>query len=245
MHRGRGIYGRERVFLDRLQRALDISEKVASPIRQDSDAIGAGVGGFALAAGPGSQGVPTLTEGKGAAAEQEIDAMVRNYAILTGAMELLPNTLATMAIIPIQAQMVYRIGKVHGYTLDSGHIKEFVGAAGIGMTGQVLEGFATKLLGGFVRKIGGAVAGKLVGGLLGGAVSMATGPAVTFATTYAIGMVAKQYYGGGRKLGAVDLRTLFSRQFEAAKGLYERHAPEIASRANGLDVGQVMRMVRG
>jgi len=239
------IYGRERAFLDRLQRALGMSEQAAAPIREDADAIAAGAGGLALAAGAGPQGVPMLAEGKGAAAEKEIDSMVRNYAILTGALELLPNTLATMAIIPIQAQMVYRIGKVHGYTLDSGHIKEFVGAAGIGMTGQILEGFATKLLGGFVRKIGRAVAGKMVGGMLGGAVSMATGPAITFATTYAIGMVAKQYYGGGRKLGAVDLRTLFSTQFESAKGLYERHAPEIATRASGLDVGQVMRMVRG
>ena len=247
------MYKRERDFLDRLQRALGLSEQFAAPVRDDADAIAAGSGGLALAAGAGAQGVGALmgvagvagAGGIGSAAEQEVDAMVKNYAILAGALELLPQTLATMAIIPLQAQMVYRIGKVHGYSLDSGHIKEFIGAAGIGMTGQVLEGFATKLLSGFVKKLGGAVAGRMIGGLMGGAVNMATGPLVSFATTYAIGMVAKQYYSGGRKLGAVDLKTLFGRQLESAKGLYQRHAGEISSRASGLDVGQVMRMVRG
>lgn len=44
-----------------------------------------------------------------------------------------------MAIIPLQVKMVYGIDKAHGVTLDQGHIKEFIAAAGVGLTSQYLE----------------------------------------------------------------------------------------------------------
>ena len=44
--------------------------------------------------------------------------MILNYSILNGALELLPQSMASMAIIPLQMKMVYRIGKEHGYELD-------------------------------------------------------------------------------------------------------------------------------
>ena len=43
-----------------------------------------------------------------------IDSMMLKYVILNGALELLPQPIATMAIIPLQMKMVYRIGGVHG-----------------------------------------------------------------------------------------------------------------------------------
>jgi hypothetical protein len=61
-------------------------------------------------------------------ASPEVDKMILNYAILNGALELLTDSLATMAIIPLQMKMVYRIGKAHGYELDRGHIKELLRA---------------------------------------------------------------------------------------------------------------------
>ena len=75
--------------------------------------------------------------------------MILRYAILDGALQLLPETLATMAIIPLQMKMVWRIGKAHGHDLDRASIKEFLATAGIGLGSQMVEGFARKLIGGF------------------------------------------------------------------------------------------------
>ena len=47
--------------------------------------------------------------------EVELDRMILNTAILNGALEIMPHTLATMAIIPVQMRMVYQIGKRQGY----------------------------------------------------------------------------------------------------------------------------------
>ncbi len=167
----------------------------------------------------------------------EVDASILKYAILNGALELLPQGLATMAIVPLQMKMVYGVGKSYGVSLDRGHIKEFIATIGVGMTSQVVENFARDLLGGLAKKFLGKTAGKVV--------KTATGAAMSFATTYALGQVAKQYYAGGRKLSSVDLRALFSREVERAKGLYTQHRPEIEQSARTLDAKQVLAMVRG
>lgn len=44
-----------------------------------------------------------------------LDQAILNAAILNGALELLPETLSTMAIIPLQMKLVYGIGQAHGY----------------------------------------------------------------------------------------------------------------------------------
>jgi uncharacterized protein (DUF697 family) len=49
--------------------------------------------------------------------------MILNSAILNGALEIMPHTLATMAIVPLQMRMVYHIGKSYGFELDSGMSK--------------------------------------------------------------------------------------------------------------------------
>src|SRR6266566_5256826 len=56
----------------------------------------------------------------GAQDDVERDRMILNTAILNGALEIMPHTLATMAIIPVQMRMVYQIGKRRGYELDRG-----------------------------------------------------------------------------------------------------------------------------
>ena len=111
-----------------------------------------------------------------------IDRSILNYAILNGALELLPQSWASMAIIPLQIKMVYRVGQAHGVSLDQGHIKEFIAAAGVGLTSQYIEEFGRKLLGGLIGKAGGK--------LLGGLTSQATGMAFSFASTYALGHLA-------------------------------------------------------
>jgi uncharacterized protein (DUF697 family) len=166
-----------------------------------------------------------------------IDRSVLNYAILNGALELLPQSWASMAIIPLQIKMVYRVGQAHGVSLDQGHIKEFIAAAGVGLTSQYIEEFGRKLLGGLLGKAGGK--------LLGGIGSQATGMAFSFASTYALGHLAKRYYAGGRVMSTDLLRQTYKGLLSSGKTLQQQHLGDIRARASTLDAGEVMRMVRG
>lgn len=168
------------------------------------------------------------------AAEQ--DKSILNYALLAGALELLPQSWASMAIIPLQIKMVYGIGKAHGVALDQGHIKEFIAAAGVGLTSQYLEQFGRKLLGGLLGKAAGKTFGK--------AGSAATGMAFSFATTYALGQVARRYYAGGRVMSTELLRASFQDLLGPAKQMQTQYLPEIQQKAATLDAGQVMALIR-
>jgi len=168
------------------------------------------------------------------AAEQ--DKSILNHALLAGALELLPQSWASMAIIPLQIKMVYGIGKAQGVTIDQGHIKEFIAAAGVGLTSQYLEQFGRKLLGGLLGKAAGKTFGK-VG-------SAATGMAFSFATTYALGQVARRYYAGGRTMNTALLRETFQGLLGPAKQLQTQYLPQIQQKAATLDAGQVMALIR-
>ena len=185
------------------------------------------------AAAPSAPATPAVPAVDNAA----IDRMVLNYAILNGALELLPQSWASMAIIPLQIKMVYRVGQAHGVSLDQGHIKEFIAAAGVGLTSQYIEEFGRKLLGGLLGKAGGK--------LLGGIGSQATGMAFSFASTYALGHLAKRYYAGGRVMSTDLLRQTYKGLLSSGKTLQQQHLGDIQARASTLDAGEVMRMVRG
>lgn len=237
----------ERRFLETLRVSLGLDADESATVVAEADRLA----DFELAAAPTAMTMtPTMTPSSAppstsssttrdvaANVAAEIDASILKYAILNGALELLPQGLATMAIVPLQMKMVYGVGKSYGVSLDRGHIKEFIATIGVGMTSQVVENFARDLLGGLAKKFLGKTAGKFV--------KTATGAAMSFATTYALGQVAKQYYAGGRKLSSVDLRALFRREVERAKGLYTQHRPEIEQSARTLDAKQVLAMVRG
>ena len=169
--------------------------------------------------------------------EVELDSAIVNAAIVNGALELLPESLSTMAIIPLQMKLVYRIGKAHGFELDSGHVKDFLATAGVGLTSQYLEQAGRKLLGGLL--------GKLGGGLLGGVGKQAVSSSMSFATTYALGHVAKRYYAGGRQLSTQMLKEAYASTMQEAKGISARYLPDIQSKAKTLDARSVLSMVRG
>ena len=171
------------------------------------------------------------------ALDAQLDKTILNAALLNGALELLPQSWASMAIIPLQVRMVYNIGKAHGVELDQGHIREFIAAVGVGLTSQYLEQFGRKLLGGLI----GAAAGRMLGGL-GRA---ATGVAFSFATTYALGQVAKRYYAGGRVMSTALLQETFQNLLEPAKQMQAQYLPQIQATAQTLDAGKVLAMVRG
>jgi len=132
--------------------------------------------------------------------------------------------------------MVYRVGKAHGYELDSGHIKDLLATLGVGLTSQYLEQFGRRLVGGLLGSIGG--------GLLGGLGSASTGAAFSFATTYALGHVAKRYYAGGRKIDTAGLQQAFSEMLGQAKQMQGKYAAQIAEQARTLDFSKVMSAIR-
>ncbi len=169
--------------------------------------------------------------------ESEINKMILNYSILNGALELLPQNLATLAIIPLQTKMVYRIGKKYGYNLDSGHIKEFIATAGVGLTSQMVEGFARKFIGGFGKKIFGGTGKKVAG--------TATGALFSFASTYGLGKVALTYYSGGRKLSMDAVRAQFDRFKSEGSQIYEKYQGDIQNRASNLSMSEILPMIKG
>lgn len=166
-----------------------------------------------------------------------LDKSILNHALLNGALELLPQSWASMAIIPLQVKMVYAIGKAHGVELDQGHIREFIAAVGVGLTSQYLEQFGRKLIGGLL--------GKAAGRTVGGIGRAATGMAFSFATTYALGQVAKRYYAGGRQMSTELLKQTFQDLLGPAKQMQSQYLPQIQQKAATLDAGQVMALVRG
>lgn len=207
-----------------------VSQSVAIAAYQEEAAAPVSV------AAPLPMPVPSATPVQ-AVDEVAIDRMILNYAILNGALELLPQSWASMAIIPLQIKMVFRVGKGFGVSLDQGHIKEFIAAAGVGLTSQYVEQFGRKLLGGLVGKAGG----KMLGGFTG----QATGMAFSFATTYALGHLAKRYYAGGRVMSTQLLRQTYQGLLGPAKNLQSQYGADIQNRASTLDAAEVMRMVRG
>jgi uncharacterized protein (DUF697 family)/tellurite resistance protein len=236
----------EKGFLDRLRVALSLDGAEATTTVAKADelmdlgldaepspgvAAAAAAGGGALAAGASGAAAE-----KSRADEAEIDASITRYSILNAAIELLPQGLATAAIVPLQMKMVYRIGAKYGYTLSTGHIKDFLATVGVGMTSQVLENYARKFLGGLGRKVLGKMGGAVV--------DQATSSAFSFASTYALGHAAKAYYAGGRSLRAIDLKGLFTAQAEKAKGLYAQHRGAIEQQSRGLDTGKLLDLVR-
>jgi uncharacterized protein (DUF697 family)/tellurite resistance protein len=212
----------EKAFLERLRAAVGIPAQPAQAFEREA----AEIAGTAVADAPPAA----------AANAAELDGMVLNYSILNGALELLPQSLASMAILPLQMKMVYRVGKAYGYELDRGHIRDFAATLGVGLAGQYVEQIGRKLVGGLFRMAGGR--------LLGGLGRAATGSAFSFATTYALGHVAKQYYAGGRTIGADQLRQVFASLLEQGKGLQGRYAGEIEQRARSVDIRQIAGLVR-
>jgi uncharacterized protein (DUF697 family)/tellurite resistance protein len=165
-----------------------------------------------------------------------LDRMILDTAITNGALELLPQTLATMAILALQMRLVYRIGAAHGEQLDRAHLRDFLAAAGVSLAGQYLEQIGRGIVGGLF----GAAAGNLVGALARGA----TGAMFSFATTYALGQVAKRYYAGGRVMSAAMLQEAYAAMLEDAKVLQARYRPQIAQRAGSIDGSRLAALVR-
>jgi uncharacterized protein (DUF697 family)/tellurite resistance protein len=208
-------------FLSALRSALGLAPATLVEMEQGAASLAA-----ARTAAP-----VEVRSGKPPAADA-LDQMILRQAMITSAVELLPDKLANVVILPLQMRLVYQIGQSYGQKLDVNQVKDLAGTLGLGAAAQVMEGV--------VRKLVGGVTGGLFGGLVGGAGGMAAGVAVTFAATYALGHVAKQYYAQGRRLSTQDLRELFQRFQGDAKEIFPKVQDEIKSQAKSLNLKSLL-----
>ena len=213
----------EQEFLIKLRAELKLDKGITGPLEQSA---------ATLAPENAAAEPPLLADVKG----KEIDDLITNRAILAGALELMPQKLATMAIIPVQIRMVYQIGKTFGYTLDISHAKEFLAAAGLGLTSQVLESYLTRAVQGLV----GRFTGKVPTGLVG----QVAQSGLAFTTTYAIGQAAKSYYSGGRTLSSGQIRSLFSSMLDQGRSLQGQFTDRIAQQSRQLTPSNLLSLVQ-
>jgi tellurite resistance protein/uncharacterized protein (DUF697 family) len=246
------IDSQETAFLDELARSLGIDDarasRTLSSAMQAVSSIGApppsvtapvpGQGRSGTGAAGGTPTGATAVSASGATATPSpMDAHILDQAILTAALELLPDSLANMGILPLQLRLVRHIGQQHGQALDASAVKDLAATFGIGATAQIMESMVRRTLGG--------LAGGLLGGMLGGAAGIAAGGAVTFAATYSLGHAAQQYYEQGRKLSTADLKALFARFQAEASTIYPRVQDRINAMARSGSVESLMKAARG
>jgi uncharacterized protein (DUF697 family)/tellurite resistance protein len=216
----------EEKFLSELQSALGLAPSALQPLEQGTRALAA-----AATSAP-----PTVATSERLPGDSTLDDVILKQAMLTGALEILPDNLASLAILPLQLRLVYLVGQQYGQQLDGNQVKDLAGTLGIGAAAQLVEGVVRKVLGGLTSGV--------LGGLLGGATGLAAGAAVSFASTYALGHVAKQYYAQGRRLSREDLRTLFVRFQGEAKDLLPKVQGQIQGLAGSLNLQDVVEQLR-
>jgi uncharacterized protein (DUF697 family)/tellurite resistance protein len=218
-------------FLAQLGNTLGLAQPAIAGIAATADALAtAPISDVSAPAG-------TVVAATASIDAAQMDSIIIKAAIINGALELLPQSLASMAIIPLQMRLVYRIARAHGYELDRDQIKDLLATLGVGMAGQYLEQVGRKLIGGLL--------GRVAGGFMGSVARGTTGAAFSFATTYAIGHVAQRYYAGGRTMNAELLKQAFGDLLQQGRELQARYVPQIEQQARAIDVGRLVQFVRG
>jgi uncharacterized protein (DUF697 family)/tellurite resistance protein len=221
----------ETQFLQRLATALQVPAAKASEASAQAGAVAS-----AASDAPQAPPVAGTVLGKPSLSQAECDKLILDASITNAALEILPESIATMAIIPLQLRLVYRIGKSHGYAMDMSHAKDFVATLGIGLTGQYLEQFGRKLLGGLL--------GGLAGGLGRSLGRQAASSGMAFATTYALGRVAQRYYASGRTLDTTALKETFTALLAEARGLAPQYRQQIEQAASTIDTRNLASLIK-
>ena len=242
----------ERDFIGRLSRELGLDATAAAVASEQADAVAdAGFGPgprqlsvhtptAAKASGSDSAAAASTVSGtvtgRSSMSDEESDALILKAAITNAALEILPESLASMAIIPLQVRLVYRIGKAHGYPMDAGQARDFLATVGVGLTGQYLEQVGRKLLGGLLGGIGGGL-GRSIG-------RQAASSGMSFATTYALGRVAQRYYASGRSIDATTLKQAFLAMLDEAKGLAPRYQGQVEQMSGRIDTRDLAALIK-
>jgi len=233
----------EKDFLARLAAALGLSGAQAGAISAGAEAIAAtasvtpaepGAAGDAAAATVAREEAPAARASSMTQAER--DKLILDAAITNAALELLPESLSSLAIIPLQVRLVYRIGRSYGFEMDASHAKDFLATLGVGLTSQYLEQAGRKLLGGLL--------GSIAGGLGRGLGRQAASSGMSFASTWALGRVAERYYAGGRRLETRMLKEAFAGLLDEARAMAPRYQQEIVTRSQSIDTRELAALVR-
>ena len=230
----------EKTFLAQLAALLALPSAAAGATSASADEIAeaafAATDAHPAAGAAAAVTVAGTVMGKSSLSDAETDKLILNAAVTNAALELLPETLASMAIIPLQMRLVYRIGQAYGYAMDRTHAKDFLATLGVGLTSQYLEQFGRKLLGGVLGGLGGGL-GRTVG-------RQAASSGLTFATTYALGRVAQRYYAAGRTMDTATLKQTFAGLLDEARGLAPRYREQIEQKASTIDTRSLAALVR-
>jgi uncharacterized protein (DUF697 family) len=234
----------EASFLAQLAAALQLPTTAAESIAQQASAMADAAvepAGPATPAGTATAAAaPTAVAGtvlgKANVSDAEMDKAITTASITNAALELLPESIASMAIIPLQLRLVYRIGKAYGYEMDTSHAKDFIATLGVGLTSQYVEQFGRKLLGGLLGGLGGGI-GRSLG-------RQAASSGLTFATTYAIGRVAQRYYAGGRTLDSATLKETFTSLLAEARGMAPKYQSQIEQAAQTIDTRNLVSLIK-
>lgn len=220
-------------FLQRLASALQL------PATQAGAAVATAAAVASAAIDPPASATSSVAGavlGKPSLSQAELDKLILNASITNAALEILPESIATMAIIPLQMRLVYRIGQSYGYPMDMSHAKDFAATLGIGLTGQYLEQFGRKLLGG--------VLGGVLGGLGRSVGRQAASSGMAFATTYALGRVAERYYASGRTLDTAALKETFTALLAEARGKAPQYRQQIEQAAGSIDTRSLASLIK-
>ncbi|MBL0938246.1 MAG: DUF533 domain-containing protein [Gemmatimonadaceae bacterium] len=227
----------ESAFLRELASTLG-ADPVPAQRAGDVDHLSQATASLTSAAAGSSKEIPS--SGPAASA---LDEHILDQAMLTAALELLPDRLANLGILPLQLRLVQRIGQHHGQALDASQIKDLVATLGIGAAAQVLEKVVRRSFGGLAGGLLGTALGGLLGGSAGSVAGLASGAAVTFAATYALGHAADQYYAQGRQLSTSDLKALFARFRDDADTIFPRVEQRVRDLARSNQLGGILRRI--
>lgn len=231
------IVERERAFLEDLRRALALPSETVAATSATAAALAPlpAAAVAALAPERASPAAPAPAAILAAAVTADLEKKIREAAIFTGALELLPQGLATLAIVPVQVKLVADVGAAYGHTVDLGHGRELLATVGLGLSGQAVEGFARRFL--------GRLAGRFGGGGVGTLVNAAAGAAATFAATWAIGQVAQSWYASGRTLDTADVQARFAAGLEDGRNAFARLEDSVAAKAGTIALPDIVHLL--
>ena len=222
------------------RRASEVHDEIAaSTAGASAGAAAAASAAFANTATPNPE--PEPTQRSSTAPKGAIDDFILDQAMLSAALELLPDKLANLGILPLQLRMVQQIGERHGQQMNASQVKDLAAVFGIGAAAQIMEKVVRGALGGLAGRLGAGMLGGMLGGAAGSAAGFAAGAAVTFATTYAVGHAAEQYYAQNRSLSTSDMKQLFERFKGEANTVYPRAEARIRELASSGNIGSVLR----
>jgi uncharacterized protein (DUF697 family)/tellurite resistance protein len=209
-------------FLAQLRKALNLPSDAAQTTQQQAHEMA-----MTSVSAPVADAA-TVTDGA-----DPLENLILSHSVIAGALQLLPQGLANLAVVPVQTKMVYQIADKYGHKPSKENITDLLAVVGVGIASQVVGGIARGLLRG--------VAGKFMGGVAGAAADAA----VTFGTTFALGGVARKYYEQDRKINTEEIKVVFKERLEQGKQLYSKYSGQVADKAKSLNTSDITAMLRG